>query len=187
MKTPKKRYQKLMLLLLALLDSRTKPDLLVSQRSLLLGNDLVGAIMLLVQTIQCPNHQLYSLQSHHDRLVLGLFLVCGTARSGLLLLALHTTKLLPALSSLLDTLHPLLPSRLGLLPRSKNLSFGKESVRFVFANMSLGGFQSSKLALGSGATAGSSEFLGCLETKFVEKGKVCGCKNLCQRRINTRI
>lgn len=45
MKTPKKRYQKLMLLLLALLDSRTKSDLLVPQRSLLFGNDLVGAIL----------------------------------------------------------------------------------------------------------------------------------------------
>lgn len=37
-----------MLLFLALFDSRTKPDLLVSQGSLLLGNNLVGAIMLLV-------------------------------------------------------------------------------------------------------------------------------------------
>lgn len=130
---------------------------------------------------------MYSLQSHHDRLILGLLLVRGTARGGLLLLALHTTKLLSAFSSLLNTLHSLFPSRLGLLSRSQNLSFGKESVRFVFANVSLGGFQSSKLALGSGATAGSSKFLGRLETEFVKKCKVCRCKDLYQRRISIRI
>lgn len=45
----KKRCQKLMLLFLALFDSRTKPDLLVSQGSFLLGNNPVGAIMLSVQ------------------------------------------------------------------------------------------------------------------------------------------
>jgi hypothetical protein len=130
----------LILLLLSLVDRGSKSNLisarlLVRRRTCLSRNEAVFFPLTLFELFcQLDSYKTAGkdiLKSHHNRLILRLLPISRRRRCFLPLFTLQTSKLVPTLSTLFNTIHPLFVICLCLFPGSQDLLFSEESIGFV--------------------------------------------------------